>query len=79
MTKKFDGKDDKSGSKHKSERLKIKDHTGMSPSLNKRRPTQCSNCKEHGHKLIFDQALSATNVYADEKKKKEVEEIKKIA
>ena len=69
-------KDDKSGSKHKSERLKIKDHTGISPSINKRRPIQCSNCKQHGHeKLRCNQVIAAANTHADKKNKKQVEKI----
>ena len=72
------GKDEKSGSNYKSEKLKIKDHTDINPIPKKRRLIRCSNCNEHGHKTIrFSQAIASTKVCADEKKKKEVEEMKK--
>ena len=40
---------------------------------------QCSNCKQHGYdKLRCDQVVALSNKFSDEKKGKEVEDIKKI-
>ena len=70
-------KDDKSGSNHKSEKLKIKYYTYINHSPKKRRLIQCSNCKEHVHKKLRRvNVIAVTDLHSDEKIKKQVEEIK---
>ena len=73
------GKDEKSDSKHATEKMKLKDYAEGEKIQKKRRAITCSNCNEKGHaKLQCVKPIRKKDASANEKNKKEVEEIKKL-